>query len=124
MQPVGERAKDLLPSVLLTLTSIVQALSLEDVHWRLSTLPASCAGFTDRGTLEIGKAADVIVYDLERLACTPVEKVHDFPAGEWRRVQRGVGYDWVVVNGEVTVDHDRETGRAAGRLLRESRAGR
>lgn len=32
MQPVGERAKELLPSVLLTLTSILQALSLE-VLW-------------------------------------------------------------------------------------------
>jgi N-acyl-D-aspartate/D-glutamate deacylase len=97
-------------------------LSLEEVHWRLSTLPAACAGFTDRGTLEVGKAADIVVYDLERLASTPVEKVHDFPAGEWRRIQRGIGYDWVLVNGEVTIDHDTETGCAAGRLLRESRA--
>src|SRR5205085_11836682 len=61
-----------------------QILSLEEVHWRLSTLPARCAGFTDRGTLEVGKAADVVVYDLERLAIGAVEKVHDFPAGEWR----------------------------------------
>ena len=32
MQPIGERAKELLPSVLLTLASIIQALSLE-VLW-------------------------------------------------------------------------------------------
>jgi N-acyl-D-aspartate/D-glutamate deacylase len=94
-------------------------LSLEEVHWKLSTLPAYCAGFRDRGTLEEGKAADVVVYDLERLAITPVEKVHDFPAGEWRRVQRAVGYRYVLVNGEVTIENDRETGRAAGRLLRD-----
>ena len=94
-------------------------LSLEDVHWKLSALPAHCAGFRDRGTLEEGKAADVIVYDFERLNMTPVEKVHDFPAGEWRRVQRGVGYRWVLVNGEVTIEGDRQTGVAAGRLLRD-----
>ena len=67
-------------------------LSLEDVHYKLSALPARCAGFGDRGTLEPGRAADVVVYDLDRLAITPVEKCYDFPANEWRRVQRARGY--------------------------------
>ncbi|MBI1813739.1 MAG: amidohydrolase family protein [Deltaproteobacteria bacterium] len=95
-------------------------LSLEDVHWKLSTLPAYCAGFTDRGTLEEGKAADIVVYDFDRLAMTPVEKVHDFPANEWRRIQRAIGYRYVLVNGEVTIENDKQTGVAAGRLLRSS----
>ena len=93
-------------------------LSLEDVHWKLSTLPAYCAGFADRGTLEEGKAADVVVYDFEHLAMTPIEKAYDFPGGEWRRVQRAVGYRYVLVNGEVTIEGDRPTGAPAGRLLR------
>jgi N-acyl-D-amino-acid deacylase len=96
-----------------------QILSLEEVHWKLSALPAYCAGFKDRGTLEEGKAADVIVYDLARLNMTPVEKVHDFPADEWRRVQRGVGYRYVLVNGQVTIQDDTQTGIAAGQLLRD-----
>jgi N-acyl-D-aspartate/D-glutamate deacylase len=96
-------------------------LTLEEVHWKLSTLPAYCAGFHDRGTLEEGKAADVVVYDLERLAITPVEKAHDFPAGEWRRVQRAIGYKYVLVNGQVTIENDRETGCASGKLLRDRR---
>jgi len=95
-----------------------EILSLEDVHWKLSALPAYCAGFSDRGTLDEGKAADIVVYDLERLSMTPVEKVADFPAGEWRRIQRAVGYRYVLVNGQVTIDNDRETGVPAGRLLR------
>lgn len=94
-------------------------LSLEEIHWKLSALPAHCAGFTDRGTLEIGKAADVVVYDFDNLGITPIEKAVDFPAGEWRRIQRGIGYRYVLVNGEVTIDNDRETGVAAGRLLRD-----
>ena len=94
-------------------------LSLEDVHWKLSALPAYCAGFTDRGTLEEGKAADVVVYDFDASGLTAVEKVHDFPAGEWRRVQRATGYRYVLVNGEVTIENDRETGVASGRLLRD-----
>jgi N-acyl-D-aspartate/D-glutamate deacylase len=98
-------------------------LTLEQAHWKLSALPAHCGGFTDRGTLEVGKAADIVVYDFDRLDITPVEKVHDFPGGEWRRVQRGVGYRWVLVNGEVTIDDDKETGTPAGRLLRHESAG-
>jgi N-acyl-D-aspartate/D-glutamate deacylase len=98
-------------------------LTLEQAHWKLSALPAYCGGFTDRGTLEVGKAADIVVYDYDRLDMTPVEKVHDFPGGEWRRVQRGVGYRWVLVNGEVTIDDDKETGVPAGRLLRHAAQG-
>jgi N-acyl-D-aspartate/D-glutamate deacylase len=96
-------------------------LSLEEMHWKLSSLPAHCAGFQDRGTLEVDKAADVVVYDLERLGMGPVEKVHDFPGDEWRRVQRGIGYRFVLVNGELTIEDDKPTGRPAGRLLRDRR---
>jgi N-acyl-D-amino-acid deacylase len=92
--------------------------SLEHAHWRLSALPAHCAGFRDRGTLVEGAPADVVVYDFERLASLPTEVTHDLPGGEWRRVQRARGYRFVIVNGEVTIEDDRETGAHSGRLLR------
>jgi N-acyl-D-aspartate/D-glutamate deacylase len=92
--------------------------SLEHAHWRLSALPAHCAGFRDRGTLAVGAPADVVVYDLERLACLPSEVAHDLPGGEWRRIQRARGYRFVLVNGAVTIEDDRETGVHSGRLLR------
>ena len=66
-------------------------MSLEDVHAKLSALPAYVAGFRDRGTIEVGKAADIVVYDFENLAVLPVEKLEDQPGGEWRRVQRAQG---------------------------------
>ena len=94
-------------------------ITLEQAHWRMAALPARCAGFVDRGTLTPGAAADIIVYDLENLAIGDSEKVHDFPAGEWRRVQRARGYRYVLVNGEVTIREDKETGASPGRLLRE-----
>ncbi|HXJ34095.1 MAG TPA: amidohydrolase family protein [Candidatus Eisenbacteria bacterium] len=92
--------------------------SLEHAHWRLSALPAHCAGFRDRGTLAEGAPADIVVYDLAKLECLPSEVVHDFPGGEWRRIQRARGYRFVLVNGEVTIEDDCETGRHSGRLLR------
>ena len=96
--------------------------SLEHAHWRLSALPAHCAGFRDRGTITEGAPADVVVYDFEKLQCLPTEVAHDFPGGEWRRIQRARGYRFVLVNGEVTIEEDRETGVHSGRLLRHGTA--
>jgi N-acyl-D-aspartate/D-glutamate deacylase len=100
-------------------------VSLEEAHYRLSALPAHAAGFRDRGMLREGAAADVVVYDLDSLAIEPEwvgEVVHDFPGGEWRRVQRAQGYRAIIVNGAVTFEEGRCTGALPGRLLRGGRA--
>jgi N-acyl-D-aspartate/D-glutamate deacylase len=93
-------------------------LPLEEIHFRLSTHPAMCAGFKNRGTLVEGNWADLVVYDLNKLAIKPLEIVHDFPGGEWRRVQRAEGYKTIMVNGEVTFDEENCTDATPGRLLR------
>ena len=95
-----------------------QWLSLEQIHWRLSALPAFCAGFKDRGFLREGAPADIVVYDLDKLNVLPVEIAHDLPGNEWRRVQRAEGYKWIIVNGQVTFENDRCTGATPGKLLR------
>jgi len=75
-------------------------MSLEEAHYRLSALPAKCAGFFNRGVLQEGSPADIVVYDLENLKITPEKPkiVHDFPGNEWRRVQYAEGYRWIMVN--------------------------
>ncbi len=93
-------------------------ISLEEVHWRLSALPAQVAGFKDRGVLREGAPADIIVYDYENLKILPEEILHDLPGGEWRRVQRASGYRYVLVNGEVTIRDDQPTHTHSGALLR------
>jgi N-acyl-D-aspartate/D-glutamate deacylase len=93
-------------------------MSLEDLHWRLSAHPAMCAGFKNRGTLVEGAWADIVVYDMNKLVVKPMEIVHDFPGGEWRRVQRAEGYRAIMVNGEVTFEDGRCTNATPGRLLR------
>ena len=98
-------------------------MSLEEAHYRLSALPARCAGFENRGILCEGAPADMVVYDLDTLKITPEkpEIVHDFPAGEWRRVQYADGYRWIMVNGEVTFEDGKCTGATPGHLLRHGR---
>lgn len=99
-------------------------LTLEEAHYRLSYLPARAAGFRNRGSLVEGAPADVVVYDLDALKLEPEfqgEIVHDFPAGEWRRIQRPHGYRWILVNGEITMQDGNETGATPGKLLRHGR---
>lgn len=105
-----------------TLVQVVREngmVSLEEAHWRLSALPAAVVGFSNRGTLREGSVADIVVYDYENLSLLPDEVAFDFPGGEWRRVQRAQGYRYVLVNGEVIIENDQETGSHPGRLLRE-----
>ncbi|MEM7542234.1 MAG: amidohydrolase family protein [Pseudomonadota bacterium] len=99
-------------------------LTLEQAHYRLSYLPAQAAGFTDRGFLREGAPADIVVYDLQNLRRTPeidYEVAFDFPADQWRRIQRAEGYRWIIVNGEVTFKDGQCTNRTPGRLLRLNR---
>ena len=99
-------------------------LTLEEAHYRLSYLPARAAGFRNRGSLVEGAPADIVVYDLDALKLEPEfqgEIVHDFPAGEWRRIQRPHGYRWILVNGEITMQDGNETGATPGKLLRHGR---
>ncbi|MBI3250009.1 MAG: amidohydrolase family protein [Deltaproteobacteria bacterium] len=102
-----------------------QRITLEEAHYRLSALPAKAAGFRDRGALREGWAADIVAYDLNGLGIEPDwigEVVHDFPGGEWRRIQRAKGYHAIVVNGEVTFQDGQCTGATPGKLLRHGRS--
>jgi N-acyl-D-amino-acid deacylase len=96
-------------------------LTLEQAHYRLSYLPAQAAGFHDRGFLRVGAPADIIVYDLAKLRRVPeidYEVARDFPANEWRRIQRAEGYRWIMVNGVVTFKDGVCTNATPGQLLR------
>jgi N-acyl-D-amino-acid deacylase len=93
-------------------------LSLEEAHWRLSALPAMVAGFDDRGVIKRGAPADIVIYDYENLEVLPAEIAHDLPGNEWRRIQRARGYRYVLVNGQVTIEDDKQTETHSGKLLR------
>jgi N-acyl-D-aspartate/D-glutamate deacylase len=95
--------------------------TLEEAHWRLSALPAHCAGFQDRGVLREGAAADIIVYDYEKLDYEFPTFRHDLPGDEYRITSNGTGYRYVVVNGRITIEDDQPTNVYSGVLLRHGR---
>jgi N-acyl-D-aspartate/D-glutamate deacylase len=99
-----------------------ELMSLEEAHWRLSFVPAWLIGLHDRGVIREGMAADIIVYDFEGLRINPTEPemVHDLPGGEGRLVQRAVGIDYTIVNGQVTFEGQTCTGARPGSILRSA----
>jgi len=97
-------------------------MSLEDAHWRLAKYPAQAAGLVDRVSIAVGMPADIIVYDLPNLKLLPEQVSYDFPGGEWRRTRRAEGYEYTIVNGEMTFEGNRCTGAVPGKLLRHGRA--
>jgi N-acyl-D-aspartate/D-glutamate deacylase len=96
-------------------------LSLEDAVRRLTFQPARIMGLHDRGLVQEGLAADLVVFDPARIGVAEDEVAHDGPAGVPRRVQRAEGVAWVIVGGEVVLDHGRHTGAFPGRVLRAPR---
>jgi N-acyl-D-aspartate/D-glutamate deacylase len=93
-------------------------MSLEEAHWRLSYYPAMAAGLKGRGFIGEGAPADVVVYDPNTVDSLPQERLWDYPAGEWRLVQKAVGYDRIIVNGQTTFIDGQCTQTTPGRLLR------
>jgi N-acyl-D-aspartate/D-glutamate deacylase len=95
-----------------------QRWSLEEGVRRLTSDTADLFGLTGRGRLTSGSFADVNVIDLDALEMPAPSYVYDFPHGAGRYVQRSTGYDYTVVNGQVSMDHGEHTGVFAGTMLK------
>ena len=79
---------------------------------------ADLFGLRDRGSLEVGKRADVNVFDLDRLGLGRLEVHSDLPAGGNRILQSAQGYLATFVAGAQTRDRDQDTGARPGRVIR------
>lgn len=84
-------------------------LKLEDAVRRMTSLTATKLGLHDRGLLRPGMAADVTVFDPERVIdkSTYTEPFH-----------YSEGIEYVIVNGQVVFDRGKHTGAKPGKALR------
>ena len=94
--------------------------TIEEAVRRISAVPANVLGLDDRGTLAVGKRADINVIDIDRVEERMPEIVYDFPFGAPRFIQHAVGYKATVCNGRVLLLDDELTGERAGRVLRNN----
>jgi N-acyl-D-amino-acid deacylase len=84
-------------------------ISLEEAIRKMTSLPAQTFGIRDRGLLKPGMQADITIFDPDTVIDTATyEDPIQFPKG----------IEYVIVNGEVTVDRREPTGTRAGNVLR------
>jgi N-acyl-D-aspartate/D-glutamate deacylase len=93
-------------------------IGLEFAVNKLSKTNADLYGLNDRGSIEVGKRADLNLIDLDNLTIRAPFVRHDLPAGGSRVLQPSTGYNATIVNGVITRLDDADTGERPGRLVR------
>jgi len=117
MSPEGPRGKSIphprsygtFPRVLGRYVRELHAITLEDAIRKMSSANAEKISLTGRGRIQVGYAADITVFDADKIAdrATFVQP-HQY----------AVGVSYVVVNGQVVLDAGTHTGALPGRVLR------
>lgn len=92
-------------------------MTLERAVHRMTGEVAEDWGLSDRGTLAVGKAADIVVFDPDTVTVSAEEFVDDFPGEARRYVRRGSGYHSVFVNGQLAYNADGYSDNRAGQIV-------
>jgi N-acyl-D-amino-acid deacylase len=95
-----------------------QALTLEQAIHKLTAVPAALFGIPQRGTLAVGKVADLVLLDPATVTSKAPEYVHDLPHNGRRLIARAEGIVGTFVAGTQLYDHQTYTGALPGRVLR------
>ncbi len=96
-------------------------MSLELAVRRLTFDSATAFGIYDRGLLQPGMAADLVVFDPDTVRPVAEDVVHDFPSNGWRMRELAEGIYYTVVNGEVLLEKGTHTGSYPGQVLHNAR---
>ena len=85
-----------------------KTVTLHDAVRKMTSMNADKIGIKDRGRLKEGASADVTIFDQDRVIDRATfEKPHQFP----------IGIEYVIINGQVTIDKGQHTGALAGRVI-------
>ena len=99
------------PRVLGRYVRELKVIPLEDAIRKMTSLPASVLGITDRGTIKNGMWADLVIFDPATVADRATfEDPFQYP----------VGIDSVLVNGVVVLDEGKHTNAKPGKVLKRS----
>ena len=98
-----------------------QLLPLETAVRMVTDDAARAFGLRNRGRIEPGYAADVVVFDESLVRSKPIETRDDLPGNGTRLFAEAEGIDWVLVNGEVIAASGELTESRPGTVLRSGR---
>jgi N-acyl-D-aspartate/D-glutamate deacylase len=96
-------------------------LPLEEAVHLITDVPAQLYGLVDRGRLEVGHHADIVVLDPATVDTDEASLRADLPGGAARLYAGATGIDHVVVNGRPVVADGRLTDDRPGSVLRSGR---
>jgi N-acyl-D-aspartate/D-glutamate deacylase len=83
-------------------------VTLEEAIRKMTSWPATRMRLAGRGLIKEGCWADVVIFDLDKLQDRATyEQPLAFPEG----------VEYVLVNGQIVMDHDRHTGARPGHVL-------
>lgn len=94
---------------------------LEQAVRMLTDDPARLFGLRERGRVQEGFHADLVLFDPERIAAGTATLVHDLPGDSPRLDSKALGVHAVWVNGVEAIRDDTVTGAVPGRVLRSGR---
>ena len=86
-------------------------MTLEDAVRKMTSLSAANMGIRDRGTIEPGKFADLVLFDATTVADRASLTDPHVPSS---------GINTVWVNGEIVYEKGRTTGNFPGRVIRRA----
>jgi N-acyl-D-amino-acid deacylase len=85
-----------------------KVMELEEAIRRMTSLPAQKFQLHDRGLLQPGMAADIVIFDEQKVIdLSSFENPHAY----------SIGFEYVIVNGKITVDQQKHNGTRAGKIL-------
>ena len=97
------------PVILSEFVRMERYLSLPEAIWKMTGFPARRLGLSDRGLIEDGMRADLVIFDPLTVATLATRRdPKQFP----------LSIPFVIVNGEFAVDENRATGALAGQAVR------
>jgi len=96
-------------------------MPIEEAIHRMTGLPAAVFGLRDRGTLQNGSFADIVIFDPDTIGAGPIYSRSDLPGGNARLFCDAIGVRDVIVNGSPIIRDGEFTGRMPGRVLRSGK---
>lgn len=96
-------------------------LTLEEGVHQITDRPARFMGLIERGRLQEGWHADVVVFDADSVGKGPIHTRYDMPAKAGRLYCEAIGIQHVFVNGQEIVRNNELTGAKPGIVMRSGR---
>jgi N-acyl-D-aspartate/D-glutamate deacylase len=98
-----------------------KVVAMEEAVRQLTDVPARVYGLIDRGRLELGWHADVVVFDPATVGVGETYTRFDLPTNAGRLYADAIGIEHVFVNGVEIIEGQNHTGAFPGTILRSGR---